>query len=653
MRSLMMRRGHLAGKGREAGMTMVVVLAALVILLTVVLGSAAFLSSSTKFSRYEQDSDLAQAAAQSGLNELLALLRTDASLLEDIAIDASNDEGYCELDAVGGPDADVFADVCGWDSGSEVGWARLSPHNATQYYHYAVTYYDAVSQTIEVLATGKSNTVSRSLKARLSPETTPMFLYLSNYELADPTDYTTYADASATYLPLKRTSGACGGDWKVGAPPDSLSYAWEIAAAATTSTPRPPRVYTDYTLNRSCLEPVFEDWDQMNGRFHSNDTVRSEGARFSGGEWTTSNPACQNAKATDSGTWNSCVIGTAVWSASNPPSYAARKELPSTDSPDELSASGIGCRYEGPTRIILKGDQMQVWSKQTTTNRPNCGSPLDLASSDGATVPIPTDQLIFVATAEGVAAATIEAGGIGGPAGRELPLGTYTASAKPTEGASYTVERAMIEAGMEANVGNAFVEGTVHVDVTIATRGSIVLTGDLVADVPEDNLVGLLAEGSVEIYNPVLRTVSAMASTRTVVGSNGKPVEETYWAWNTELPTASTAVSGKIADYDGRTDVLRIDAAIHAVSGSFRLQNWKQGGDLGTLQVYGSIAQNFRGVVAWESEDKTTLISGYRKSYIYNEGLTQGRPVLFPPISGGNWVVPWVEKAETPMEIRP
>jgi hypothetical protein len=50
-----------------------------------VLGSLAFMSNSIKFSRHQQDTDLALAAAQSGLNDLLAQFRGDPAYLDGIA----------------------------------------------------------------------------------------------------------------------------------------------------------------------------------------------------------------------------------------------------------------------------------------------------------------------------------------------------------------------------------------------------------------------------------------------------------------------------------------------------------------------------------------------------------------------------------------
>jgi hypothetical protein len=37
-------------------------------------------------------------------------------------------------------------------------------------------------------------------------------------------------------------------------------------------------------------------------------------------------------------------------------------------------------------------------------------------------------------------------------------------------------------------------------------------------------------------------------------------------------------------------------------------------------------------------------VAGYNASYAYNQRLLSARPLLFPPIGNGAWVVTWHEK---------
>lgn len=637
MRSFMARRRRAAGKRADAGMTMVAVLASCVILVTVVLGSAAFLSSSTKFSRYEQDSDLALAAAQSGMNDLLAQLRADSNYLDTVAADHVDAVGYCHSGATGGPadiEGDYFKDVCGWTNGTGVAWKPLGGVAGRQYYHYVVTDYDPITSTVDAVSTGKSGTVVRSLRARLAPESTPMYMYFSDYELADPTDPTTYPP-NHSYQDPKRTSDACGGYPGSGSENTDLKYAWEAEVG--------DRRYAFDGLVRDCYEPEFNGWgdgrDSLDGWFHSNDTVRSDGAVFGGGSWTTADPKC-SAEGT-------CVNGSATWLATHPISVA-KKPFGGTGSAEAATADGtLGCRYAGPTRIILEGDEMVVWSKGTTTSPDRCGTPTDLKSADGARVTLPDDAseaLVYV-SASAANHRLLQAGEIGGPDGRELPLGNYTTDLVATQGATFKTERAMVESDKYAEVGNVWVEGSASRTLTIAAEGSIIITGDLLTTKDDTTLLGLLAGGAVELYNPVVDLYGTTA--RDVECDDLDNCHATNWEWDTETPVSKGTApeAGWPTDYNGDTTVFEIEAAIHASSWSFRLQNWRTGGALGLLKVHGSIAQKFRGVVAMEDEIGA-LVSGYKKDWSYNETLTRARPLLFPALGSGDWLVPWVEKAE-------
>jgi Tfp pilus assembly protein PilX len=63
---------RLAGRrGKDAGIAIVATIGSFTIVMIVALGSLAFVSNSTKYSRFEQDVDLALAAAEAGIADLL------------------------------------------------------------------------------------------------------------------------------------------------------------------------------------------------------------------------------------------------------------------------------------------------------------------------------------------------------------------------------------------------------------------------------------------------------------------------------------------------------------------------------------------------------------------------------------------------------
>ena len=71
----------------------------------------------------------------------------------------------------------------------------------------------------------------------------------------------------------------------------------------------------------------------------------------------------------------------------------------------------------------------------------------------------------------------------------------------------------------------------------------------------------------------------------------------------------------------------RIEAAMLALKDSFVVDNYQCGDALGTLTVFGAIAQKFRGPVGTFSG--TNLNSGYAKDYNYNDALRYRSPPYF------------------------
>ena len=72
---------------------------------------------------------------------------------------------------------------------------------------------------------------------------------------------------------------------------------------------------------------------------------------------------------------------------------------------------------------------------------------------------------------------------------------------------------------------------------------------------------------------------------------------------------------------------IRIEAAILALRDSFIVDNYQCGDPIGTLTVYGAIAQKFRGPVGTFSG--SSLYSGYAKNYVYNDDLRYRSPPYF------------------------
>ncbi|MGH9054521.1 MAG: pilus assembly PilX family protein [Acidimicrobiales bacterium] len=82
------------------------------------------------------------------------------------------------------------------------------------------------------------------------------------------------------------------------------------------------------------------------------------------------------------------------------------------------------------------------------------------------------------------------------------------------------------------------------------------------------------------------------------------------------------------ADYGGVT----IDAAMVALDNSIYLPDWSNYGSFGDLNIYGSLAQEFRGPVG------TTSGSGYTKNYNWDPRLKYLQPPYFTSPTLPNWV---------------
>jgi hypothetical protein len=646
---------------------MVAVLASFTIMMTVLLGGVAYLASSTKYSRYDQDNDLALAAAQSGLSDLLSRVRADDDYLSNVATTASDSDGYCGIRATGGPEGDYFASDCGWGSSTDVGWqgfGELVGGEFRQHFHYVVTDYDAASRSAEVVSTGRSGDVVRSLAARMAKDNPAMYLYLTDYEMSDPSDWAVYPDG---WYPV---SDVCGAGWPDSDTKKVVGYRWEWAqklAANPAFIAPPARIWYVEPFAQYCRQEPFGPGDLLKGRVHSNDTMLSTGTATFIGPFTTANPKCDERVEGDPSTYKYCVeskqeahplaysqmlYAGGVWPAEAP----ARSEvLDIPKVPDKAAIGNKGCQYQGATRIIFNGDgTMTVWSNYGL-DEPNagCGSLSELASSTGARVNVPS--VIYVKTVDKPLMTTamkkrIPSGGLDG----ELPLGTYQATDEnpPTDASDeYTIEISMDRPDKLGGGGNVWVEGKTQGRTTIFADASIIVTGDLITEDKEKDLLGLMATGSVEVYNPGLKVYTAKADAATGDLIWFSDPFYNHWMEPQGIAVFDATTKPWPKDYNGDGYDMAIHAAIIAGNGSFRVQNSNktQAETTGRyLNVYGSISQNFRGVTGLSLTNLGIpgQSAGYQNDYEYNQTLMKRQPPLFPYIGNGKWWVPWEEKVE-------
>lgn len=656
--SRLVRRRAPEGRPGDAGMTIVAVLGAFLLVSVLLLGTLTYLTASVRFSRLEQDSTAAEAAAQSGIHDFLTRLRLDGDYLDHADPASTDPDNYCQNPAAAGPDVLLPLDGAGQPACSNhtgrtpVGWVAVEAGAAaspdTPSFHYRVVRHDPVQREILLEAVGRSRDVYRTLQARIAHPSTSDYLYFSDYELADPQDDAAYPE-NTRYPGTQNTSRACGGG---GADDPAVTWAWSSADIA-----REPRTYVPAggSLIADCLEPRFTVGDVLAGRVHSNDTIRSTGAVFQG-RLSTSDPRCASIDPHAASTWRNCLSDAhhdATFSTA--PVYEAGTLTMPRITELSVVAESQGCRYSGATRIILHEDgTMTVWSKDSTaaTTPSGCGLPGtgagQLGSAEGATVPVPEDGLVYVADVAADAGTSRElyAGEIGGPSGRALPLGTY-AGQVPVENASYQSDVSFGTALKHAGFGNLYLEGVAHGRVTFGADKSVVLTGDVVLAGGNhgDDVVGIVAGRGIEIFRPRLVTMTAISD-----AAGGF-----MWA----PPSESAAVAGWPTRYADPTtgavepaSGIQVSAALLALQGSVRVQQWSAPGLEGTLRIHGSVAQRFRGTVAHQAPSGQVR-SGYVKRYEYDDRLDGVlRPPHFPALADGIWTVIWTEEHATDEAVK-
>jgi hypothetical protein len=117
---------------------------------------------------------------------------------------------------------------------------------------------------------------------------------------------------------------------------------------------------------------------------------------------------------------------------------------------------------------------------------------------------------------------------------------------------------------------------------------------------------------------------------------------------NATTGTDSTDALGLIASNSvivDEVDNMTIDAAILALADSFYVNNWysQNGGPHGngyydTLNVFGAIAQNFRGPVGTSGTSHgQPFVTGFSKDYQYDQSLQSLWPPYFLPPNGAVW----------------
>jgi Tfp pilus assembly protein PilX len=608
-------------------MALVFVITAMLVLAMVLTTVLAYAVGSQDSSRRGQDYAGAMAAAQAGVDDVIGRLNRNDEYAKRLD---------CGNEALRGPT--TTPNTCGWTARTAPGWLPVDISDTTTaagHFHYtADTSRQDAEGTVTVVSTGRVNGVYRTVEVTVGKGGSTDYLYYTDFESLDPA-------LSGTTRPECGARGTA-----------STRYAWQVRSG--------------------CTEIQFAGGDVLTGRMFSNDSVLSVGGRFLSGI-ESANPGCRDVVAADASTWSRCLRAGSTHTATGAaatfgraPAYSNPLYLPDNSA---QFAGRPGCRYYGATRIVFHANgTMTVWSEDSevagltlavaapSRSAPDCGTGPSLASSDGATVPVPTDMVVHVDGAPaGVPRRQCPADGIGGPTGQELPLGTYAADtpAIPTGAQqSYTYDIHMRRADKYCGEGNVYVQGVVKGRVTVAAAQSVVVTGDLVlaGGLDGTDMVGLVAASTVEVMHPRLVTVSSEqvcdwasctwrwgAARGEGEAGAGAYAGEGTWPRRVVDPRAGAAVPAT---------GLQIAASIQTLQRSFYVQSWQAGPSKGVLLVRGSIAQRFRGPIA------TTSGSGYVKEYTYDTRLGYAAPPYFPRWANSQWALRTSGEIRTPASVK-
>jgi hypothetical protein len=572
------RWSNVNSSGREGGIALAVVIGISAILLLLVTTSVTFSVSAETKSSTDSDWNAAMSAAYAGVSDYQARLTNDNTYQKygDSTAPFSASTGSTTLALPTGANANP---AFGW--GVSGTWAAIGGAAGNAAYRYEVDNSQYASQGIlRVLATGRSGNQTRSVVANIHQKGFLDYLYFTDYETQDPSLIGTSQANCTQYYPT-RIDNQCGGAIQFGS------------------------------------------GEVINGPLRSNDALYiCSGATFNG--TVTSNyktpPFYRDCGAAN---FNQGVPVYSPTALKMPPTNSNMKQETRSD----LTGTTVprpGCLYTGPTTIRFNGDGTMTvrspWTIFTNTTatggtlNPACGIPgttttttNTLGSSTGQTLNVPVQNLIYVQSVPVNTPADPNYWGSKFPPNLVCPtngngLGFPINTATPVSGGTLNTKETILTTAVGpyygCQAGDAFVSQKiahgVSGQVTIYADNYIWVTSDLQYKNPATDVLGLVGNGAVWVWNPYGTTQTCAAS------------------------SCGTKKTNSLLTDTGR----EIDAAILSENHTFQVQNFNKGSTRGALTVLGAIAQEYRGTVGQPP-------IGYTKNYTYDRRFRSIAPPKF------------------------
>ncbi|MBZ5740020.1 hypothetical protein [Nocardioides mangrovi] len=549
-----------ARRTRDDGFAVLVVMAGMTVLMLVLTLVLTYSTQTLRTIRDARDWNQALMAADAGVSDYLARLNADDNYWL-----TSPD---CTNTAMRAPQANG---ACGWGASTAVGWLPVPGGDGADFHYDVNTSATAVSGTIQLTVTGRDQGETRTVQVRLRRGGFGEFLYYTVYETLDPANEAQFGTNNTT------AQTRCS------------KYYW----AGRSSWSGNP-----------CVDINFITGDVIDGPLHSNDSILMSGRPTFNGTVSTSLPSCKPVNGVNPAA-SSCyraASGGATPVFNKGITYRAEITMP--DSIGDLrqyvasSQPTPGCLFTGPTRIKLIDDsgpvsKMKVWSPWTRgTLNPGCGTP----PLDGDLLTIPNNNIVIVQDVPSTQ--TKDA------SNTTVPTGSCAAGwigdGLPLAGTTSTGDFAQTLSESSCRYGTLYLEGVLEGRLTMAADNNILITGNLTykGGRTGTDALGLIATNSVKIYHPAKCTT--YSSGKCTAGTNlNRPVGSTF-----QDP--------------------QVNAAILTLQHSFTVQQYQLGSPLGTLNLFGTIAQRYRGPVGTGS-----ISTGYLKHYVYDTRMRFAPPPYF------------------------
>lgn len=325
--------------------------------------------------------------------------------------------------------------------------------------------------------------------------------------------------------------------------------------------------------------------DSLEGDMHTNDAIIVCGWPWFNGK-TTTGWAGDGIKHYINNINSSCDNGPDFW-ANKTNGYCGKINDACQASIFTMPASTItvksvpgSCVYSGPTSIRFVTTQKYWVRSPYTTPTALCGG-----GNTDQLVSYPSSGLIYVQNVPAAQQATLTPCTI--PSGGSTPQNALGYPKVSSSGSGQDVT------AYGCFDGDAFVEGVFDGGVSVASENRTIITKDLKKNNAE-SLLGLMANQGIEVYHPY-------------------------------------SPSGTIPGY---SPINYVQAALLTLDDSVSTQNYDQGSHLGFLEVYGSIAQKWRGAMG-----TTDGQHGYYKNFTYDPALRTTSPPVFLTPTNGNYLV--------------